>query len=452
MNKKLFHFSRYLHWKKKGRNIVIFHELHPLPLYCSYREWKKISVSLNKADISFIKQLKKYKLIIKSKKDDNKEYSKTVQKLKARLNQVSILYLILTWDCNFSCKYCTTAQNAKKWGNSNMSFETAKAGINLWLQHLKDNSNKNSDCFIIFYGGEPFLNQETLIKTLAYIEELQKQKKISRKHSHVLIPTNGSLIDKKIIKLLKKYKTEIVIAIDGPKKINDYCRKDTNDNGTFLKIEKTLRLLEKNKIRTSASVAITPFNLNQIHNYYLFCNKYHIKQFGFNILKGRSVLNLVSKKNINKYYTKAVNGIIKNFVLSKRPNFEALMETKYNTFSNHLFPPIDCGGCGNQLVIQPNGSITNCPFLNYDLGNVKTVGKNFRIWKTKIVQRFRQRLPLWNKLYKNYEAKSLNGGGCPWNVKELKGNISAKDDFADIFAQKVLDLFIWSKFNKKYEN
>ena len=332
-----------------------------------------------------------------------------------------------------------------------MSFETAKAGINLWLQHLKNNSDKNLDYFIIFYGGEPFLNQETLIKTLTYIEELQKQKKLSRKHLHILIPTNGSLINKEIIKLLKKYETEIVIAIDGPKKINDYYRKDNNNNGTFKKIEQTLRLLQKNKIKTFASVAITPFNLNQIQNYYLFLNKYHIKQFGFNILRGKSIFKLISQKDIKKYYVKATNGIIKNFLVSKRPNFEALMKTKYNTFSNHLFPPIDCGGCGNQLVIQPNGYISNCPFLNYNLGDVRRVNKNFRIWKTKIVRRFRQRLPLWNKSYRNYEAKSLNGGGCPSNVKELKGNILAKDDFADIFAQKVLDLFIWSKFDKKYE-
>jgi radical SAM protein with 4Fe4S-binding SPASM domain len=452
MNKETLHFSRYLHWKKKGQNVVIFHELHPIPLHCSYRDWKKISVSLNKADTSFIRQLKQYKLIIKSKKDDDKEYIKAVQKLKTRLNQVSILYLILTWDCNFSCKYCPIPQNIKKWHNGNMSFETAKRGIDLWLQHLKNNSDKNLDYFIIFYGGEPFLNQETLIKTLSYIEELQKQKKLSKKHLHILIPTNGSLINKEIIKLLKKYEIEVVIAIDGPQKINDYYRKNKNDHGTFKQVGKALKLLHKNRIKTFASIAITPVNLNKISTYSLLCKKYHIEQFGFNILKGKTVLEIIPRKNLKKYYTKAATEIIKNFTLSKNPDLEARMRDQYKAFYNGVFPPLDCGGCGTQLVIQPNGDISNCPFLNYNLGNIKTVNKNFKIGGTKIVKIFRQRLPLWNKLYNNDEAKSFNGGGCPWNVKELKGNILAKDDFADIFAQKVLNFFLWSKFNKKYES
>jgi len=438
-----------MHWRKEGQNVVIFHELHPIPLYYSHKDWEEISVSLNKTDISFIKQLKKYKLIINSKKDDDKEYNKAVQRLKVKLNQISILYLILTWRCNFHCKYCPIAQNAKKWGNSNMSFETAKAGIDLWLQHLGDNSDKNLDYFIIFYGGEPFLNPEVLIETLGYIDELQKTKKLSRKHLRILIPTNGSLINEKIIKLFQKYKIEVVIAIDGPQKINDYYRKDKNNHGTFKQIEKTLKLLYKNRIKTFASIAITPVNLNRISKYYLLCKKYHIEQFGFNILKSKSILKIIPHQSLKKYYTKAGTEIIKNFASSRNSDFEALMKTKYDAFSKHLFPPIDCGGCGNQLVIQPNGRISNCPFLKYNLGDVRIVNKNFRIWKTKIVQKFRQRLPLWNKLYKNYEAKSLNGGGCPWNVKELKGSILAKDDFADIFSQKVLDLFLWSKLNKK---
>lgn len=450
MISKPLRFTRYLRWQKEKNKVSIFHDLHPRPIYCDYKQWKEISASnIKEADISLIKALKNLGLIITSKENDKKELSKFIKKIKKNFRQMFTLYLILTWDCNYKCKYCPITYNPDK---KNMTFEVARRGINLWIHHLKDNPNKDTEYYVIFYGGEPLLNKQTFFKTLNYINKLKAKKILNKKYLHILLATNGSLIDKNSVKLLRRNKVEVVVAIDGPQKINDYYRKDKNNRGTFKQVTQALSLLYKNKIPIYASVAVTPANIKYISKFFLFCKKYHIKKFGFNILKGKAALKIISRKHLLKYYRDAVNGIIRNYSSSKNSDLETQMKRKYDAFYKNNLPPIDCGGCGNQLVIYPNGDISNCPFLNYRLGNVKNTKMSFRIWTTPIIKKFQKRILSFYKINTKNESYFINGGGCPWNTKEIWGSIYAEDVFSNIFSKKVLEFFIWSNLNKRYGN
>lgn len=435
-----FRFSQFLSRERKSKWIVIFHRLHPFPIYLKQKIWDTF---LSKKNKNLINQLRNQKLIICSNKDDAEDFKNVIKNFEENFSYTSTLYLVLTRKCNLECKYCPFPKLSKSKREISMSPEIAVRGIDLFSKHIYENFNKKRDYFIIFYGGEPLLNVKTLEHSLKYIEKLKKENKLPKSNLYIFVDTNGILINDKIVQLFKKFNVTITVGCDGPNKLNDYYRVDSKGRGTFKKIEKALALLKKNKIKTFASVSITPYNILKIKDFSKFFLKYGIEKFGFNILKGKLLLSLSPEINLNEYYIKASDGIISSFHERQGKGYEYQMGKKVEAFFEKRFFPIDCGGYGNQLVIQPNGQIGNCPFLSNNFGNVKDYNKNFRIWKTPLVRKWRKRLPLYNQSCKNCKAISICGGGCPWNAQEIKGNIFKKDDATCIFTKKVFDYFIW---------
>jgi uncharacterized protein len=398
---------------------------------------------LLKKDKNLINQLKNQKLIIYSNKDDANDFKNVVKNFGKNFSYTSTLYLVLTRKCNLECKYCPFPKLSKSKKEISMSPEIAIRGIDLFSKHIYENFNQKRIYFIIFYGGEPLLNIKTLKYGLKYIEKLKKENKLPKNNLHIMVDTNGILINTEIVRLFKRYNVMVTVGCDGPKKFNDYYRVDNKGKGTFEKVKKALILLKKNKIKTFASVSITPYNISKIKNFSKFFLKYGVKKFGFNILRGKSLFSLSPKINLKDYYIKASNGIIDSFRRRQGKEYEYQMEKKIKVFFDKQFFPIDCGGYGNNLVIQPNGEISNCPFLPNKLGNVKNYNENLRIWKMPLVREWRKRLPIYNQSCKNCEAISICGGGCPWNAKEINGNIFKKDDALCIFTKKVFDYLIW---------
>lgn len=373
---------------------------------------------------------------------------KLINEFEKSLNCTTTLYLVLTYKCNLKCKYCPFSKLVKK-KEILMSPEIAIKGIDLWSRHIYNNYDKKREYFIIFYGGEPLLNINTLECSLKYIKKLKKESKLPKKNLHIMVDSNGILIDNKVLRIFKKYNVMVTIGCDGPKRLNDRYRIDDEGKGTFERIKNALILLKNNKIKTFASVAITPYNISKIKDFSQLFKKYKIDSFGFNILKGKSLLTLSPKINLKGYYIDAANGIINNFRREKERNYECQMEKKIRSFYEKQFFPLDCGGYGNQLVIQPNGGISNCPFLLNNFGNVKKCNKNFRIWSVPLVKKWRKRLPIYNQECKDCAAMNICGGGCPLNPKEIKGNVSGKDEAMCIFTKKVFNYFINEKKYRK---
>ena len=303
--------------------------------------------------------------------------------------------------------------------------------------------NPSLEYFVIFYGGEPLLNKEVIRYSLDYLK-LKKDVGLLPARISFMIATNGALVDDEIVALCKEHRVMVTVGLDGPKASNDALRVDSEGNGTFDRIVATIKLLVKGGVKTFASTSITPFNIDQVTEYADFFKELGVEKFGFNFLKGRLLLELVGKDNLDSYYRRASQSVIEQARRQGNPGFEYQMEKKQVAFDQRDFFPVDCTCYGNQLVIQPDGQISNCPFYKAWLGHVKSVSKDFRIWNQPIVKEWRKRL----SLYHPGEAKAMCGGGCAWSSSELKGNPLAFDDSSQIFSEEVLNELIWSRYDR----
>ena len=437
-------FSKYLSISKNKDWVAIYHRLKPNPIFLKSTIWNNLS---NQGNDKIINKLKQENLIIKSNIEDDNIYKKIFSKYELKLNKVKILYLVFSNICNINCKYCPL--NDIK-DHQLLKFDTAKKGIDIWVNHISPEDINSFDYYIIFYGGEPLLNFQLFEPVLKYLKKQQEDNKLQKK-LNIMVCTNGLLITKQMIILFKKYNILLAIGHDGPKKFNDYYRIDTNNKTTSTRIENNIKLLRKNNINVSISISITPKNIIIANKLYKFFKKLGINKMGFNILKGKYLLSIMTQKEIKQYFHKAINVIFNCYKSNSKKLFEYQAEKKYYSFNKKDFFPPDCTCYGSQIVILPDGTISNCPFKRDNIINVNKADLNFRIWNSKKIQKLRNRLPVYNKKLNNLSAISLYGGGCSWSTYELKHDEFALDYPMYLLAKKFFRYFIWSKFNKKYE-
>ena len=127
--------------------------------------------------------------------------------------------LNVTDACNLKCKYCFVAQNPHF-----MDFITAKAAAD-WLH---DNLNKkrelgvnmpNEKCSINFFGGEPMLLYDKIMKPLVeYCEEEYPDEFTFG------MTTNGTLLNEEKVKWLHDHNFGLLLSIDGAKETQDFNR------------------------------------------------------------------------------------------------------------------------------------------------------------------------------------------------------------------------------------
>ncbi len=431
-------FSKYLRIRERDGVVAVFHELHPNPVYVSTSEWNAYYSSGNLSN-AYELQLRERKLIIDNEEEDIRSFVTAEANLLGKLQHVTILYLMTAQGCNANCGYCPVQDIAKRYGASLLSVEDAKAGIDLWQNHLEDVFDDNRDYFVIFYGGEPLLNKSVIESSLQYLEAQKAAGKLPKRVQY-MVATNGLLVDDSFVDLCLKYQMSVAVGLDGDAKANDVLKIDVDGRPTFERIVSVVRRLVGAGVPTYASCSITPFNLNQIEGMSGLFKELGVRKFGFNFLRGQKLVDLVGQDGVESYYQQASKAIIRHARAQAESGFEFQMEKKALAYSRGDFFPLDCTCYGSQLVIQPDGQVSNCPFFKAKLGAVQTLGADFRIGDQPIVQEWRQRLPI----YHSSDAKALSGGGCAWGMVDQNLNPSVTDIGSRIFAEEVLNEFIWN--------
>ncbi len=419
--------------------------------YLAERAWRDISEQVitgtlpERMDI-FVQELIARRLFINDPSVDSEELARARVNALRLLDCPTILYLMMAQGCNFACTYCPTPALARRYGERLLSFEDAIAGITLWQEHVKEQPRDDDQYFLIFYGGEPLLNREVLEQLLPYVTEEQSVGRLPKK-LELMLCTNGSLVDKRLSELLARHKVTVAVGVDGPREHNDRIRITTSSDPTFAAIERAVRQLTSEGVRVVASVTITPANIHRLAEYPAFLRELGISQFGFNLMKGEALIRELNGSSVEEYCRVAAQGVLQGFTSATEDErcYEYQLEKKLTALRNGLPFSVDCTCYGNQLVVQADGQVSNCPFFRLDQGHVREVPDTFRIGRTETVEAWRRRLPLLNdSLMADDSDIVLDGGGCAWSSSELYGDITARDTVNAIFTKEVVYELIWT--------
>ncbi len=153
--------------------------------------------------------------------------------------------------CNLNCEYCFYLEKQALFGAGEkyrMSDEVLSAYITNYIT-----SQPTPMVEFVWQGGEPTLLGLDFFKRVIELQQpFRGQKTISN-----ALQTNGTLLNDEWCKFLAKQNFMVGISLDGPQDIHDRYRRDREGNGTFPRVMRGLKLLQKHNVEYNilASVA-----------------------------------------------------------------------------------------------------------------------------------------------------------------------------------------------------
>ena len=313
-----------------------------------------------------------------------------------------------------------------------MSDEVLRAYITKYIS-----SKPTPEVEFVWQGGEPtLLGLDFFRKIIEFQKPFMEQKKIINS-----LQTNGTLLNDKWCKFLKKNKFLIGISLDGPREIHDRYRLDRGGRGTFHRVMKGLKLLQKHGVEYNVMATVakeTAFNPLEVYRFF--------KNQGVEFIQFSPVIERVADSKRNYYGLKLAGP---SSLDKEEENVQvtewSVEAEKYGDFLIAIFDEwvrndvgkinvmnfewalhawignpspvcIHAQHCGESVIVEHNGDIYACDhsmYPEYRLGNIiqddpldmvkKSINNGFGVCKE-------TSLPRWCR---ECEVLKACWGGCP---------------------------------------
>lgn len=271
------------------------------------------------------------------------------------------LKLFMTSNCNLRCEYCYEKHYREKKENDKCALLDLHNDdtISLLLEVvsrrmvvLGDNNLK-----VDFYGGEPMLEIDTIMKVSRKITE-----RFPFFDKSFSITTNGTLINKENAILLQNF--TVSISCDGDEKQN-MLRVDKLGRPAFEKIIKGIEVLNEKCIDFKINMVVGSYNYRRVVESIKFLASLNCKYFSLAIDYSDAGWDNVSNEELEDFYDN-----LKQFALENYHNF------KISLFEDSVIPLNQCY-LTETIAVDVNGDVYPCIYFvtsdyngKYCLGNI----------------------------------------------------------------------------------
>ncbi len=288
---------------------------------------------------------------------------------------VNILIKPASSACNMACSYCFyrgVAAYREQAFEGMLSLEMMERVIEAGMEYAEH------ICSFAFQGGEP-----TLAGLDFYRQVVALQKKHAKPGVRIqnAIQTNGLALDEEWAKFLAENQFLVGLSLDGPAELHDLNRKDAVGAGTFNRVTKAAKLLEKHGVAFNILCVVTGRNARSVEKIYNFYRKQ-----GFHWLQFIPCLEpLEQQRGEAKYHLPPAQYgefLIRLFDLwyadLRREEYISIRHLD-NWLSILLGErPEACnmaGHCSVQFVVEGDGGVYPCDFYVLDEWRMGTVGE-----------------------------------------------------------------------------
>jgi uncharacterized protein len=257
-----------------------------------------------------------------------------------------------------------------------MSEELLEEYLRQYLQSME-----YPEVTIAWQGGEP---------TLMGLEFFRKAIALEEKYKHPqtrilnTIQTNGVLLNDEWCKFFKEHNFLVGLSLDGPQRLHDRYRVDQTGKGTFGKVMRGLRCLQKHQVDVNILATVHAGNANHsLEVYRFFRDKARVEFIQFipiverDNTTGYQEGNTVTKRSVSaEQYGEFLIAIFDEWVTRDVgkiyiQHFDvALAAWAGAPETICIFAPT----CGHSLVLEHNGNLYACDHFvepNYYLGNIQ---------------------------------------------------------------------------------
>jgi len=180
-----------------------------------------------------LKQLERLGIVLDETIDERllfKQFFNTIRYDKTALG----LFISFTSGCNFACRYCYESYKDHQVPISFLSEDKWQ----VLLKYINDRVSKNplKTLAVTFYGGEPLLNYDMVLRAAKDIKMLSR----SSLNITIVLITNGSLLTNERAEELKEYIDWVQITIDGLPEDHNFFRPYKDGRGSFSDVVQNL--------------------------------------------------------------------------------------------------------------------------------------------------------------------------------------------------------------------
>ena len=371
----------------------------------------------------------------------NDIYADTKFNFKARNTVVKALCLHIAHTCNLNCEYCFASQGKYHGERALMSFEVGKQAIDF----LVENSGTRRNLEVDFFGGEPLMNFDVVKQIVAYARSIEKEK---NKNFRFTLTTNGMLINDDVIDFANRECHNVVLSLDGRKKIHDNLRKTITGQGSYDVIVPKFQKFVKERGNKGYYIRGT-----FTHNNTDFTNDiFHMADLGFTEL---SMEPVVCKPSDPYALTKEDLPILfEQYEILANEMLKRKKEGRPITFYHYMIdleggPCIykriaGCGSGTEYLAVTPWGELFPChQFVGdskYSMGDVYNGVTN-----TEMRDKFKCCNAYAREKCKDCWAKLYCSGGCAANAYHSSGSIEGTYEYGCELFKKRMECAIWLK-------
>jgi len=454
--KEILKFSNFVHFFERNGVTAIFHALSRDIVFVDEANLMDIRKCLSNPSFTDVSNettsylfQKKFLVSVDADETGNMEL---MQESILQHPCIDTLYLLLTNNCNFACRYCffEGSYNAPKEKTMNITKKLAIASVRQFAGFFKK-ACEYPDFYpyepsIVFYGGEPLINVDVFFSAVEEVVILKKSGLLPQ-NMVMNINTNGSLINREIADFCAKYDIEVDVSLDGYQSVHDNCRVwRRSSKGTFKDVMRGIAVLKEAGAKTCISCTVSENNVEElpaIFNWFL--DNAGVGNVGFNPLLNSHQYKI----NDPEYSIKVAHAMIECFKIAReRGIYEARMMRKVKSFVDGTIYDRDCCGCGKQIVVLPDGRIGVCHAYSGTGKFFVDPEHGFDPFEHPFWKEWSKRSPINMPKCYACEALTICGGGCPHNAEINKGSIWEVDDGFCVHAKETLNWLIWDLYEQ----
>lgn len=324
--------------------------------------------------------------------------------------------------CNLSCDYCFFLKKERLYPGS--PFRMPDDVHDAYIRQLLE-AHQTPEVTIAWQGGEP-----TLMGLDFFRRSVALQKRYQKPNTRLenTFQTNGILLDDEWCRFFHENNFLIGLSLDGPRELHDTYRKDKGGHGTFDRVMRAARLLQKHKVEFNILCTVNAKNADHPLEVYRFFRD----ELGANYIQ---CIPVVERDNENGFQegNKVTDRSVRpdqwgRFLIEIFDEWVGrdVGQTFVLNFDGALAGWLDRAGtvcifgptCGQGTALEHNGDLYSCDHFvepNYFLGNIlKTpmVDLVASDQQRKFGQDKRDTLPQYCR---NCEFIHICNGECPKN-------------------------------------
>ena len=271
----------------------------------------------------------------------NRDCQPAVQYVNPDLADVSVLYILPNYKCNFTCSYCYAAKGRS---DQEMTCENLNSAITFFLD--REIRNRQLHRRIVFMGGgEPMLSWQLVKNGILFAEKKAEEKSLKLLFS---IITNGSILTEEKLAFIRSHDIRMNVSFEVLREIQELQR------GNFDIVASNIKTLLKNNIKVVIRSTITPDSVSLLKK---------MVEEAWENYPGITALNLepVTDSSLDSV------SVMSDFLAGYRKNFVAACEAGRGLGLKIVNSVILAMGqvhrahCAGSISVNPEGGITACP-------------------------------------------------------------------------------------------